>query len=154
MSRDLSAQERKVSELEMQVGQLPPPSEANEPALAAAREARREYLGSLKALYDAEEGAGIDAPPAPGDPAAAKGTYGGGVRSKLVARIVEVTHVGDAYHVTFARGSGSDPSAWKDVAVAVSDVAVDLSPGAVADMELVYLGGESPPWRLLKLTAR
>ena len=143
-----------MNDLHARVAQLPPPSQANEPALAAAREAKGEYQDSLKVLYDAEKTAGIEAPPAPGDPAAAKGTYGGGVRSKFDARIVGVKQVGDGYHVTFMRGSGGDASAWKDETVAVSDVPVDLAPGAVASLELVYLGGESPAWRLLKATAK
>lgn len=154
MGQQVSAQEQKVGELQGRVAQLPPPSKANEPALAAAREAKEEYLASLKELYDAEKTAGIEAPPAPGDPAAAKGTYGGGVRSKFDARIVGVKQVGEGYHVTFMRGSGGDASAWKDETVAVSDAPVDLAPGAVASLELVYISGESPAWRLLKATAK
>lgn len=154
LGQQVSAQEQKVGELQRRVAQLPPPSKANEPALAAAREAKEEYLASLKELYDAEKTAGIEAPPAPGDPAAAKGTYGGGVRSKFDARIVGVKQVGDGYHVTFMRGSGADASAWKDETVAVSDVPVELAPGAVASLELVFVGGESPAWRLLKATAK
>ncbi len=154
MAQQLSAHEQKVNDLQARVARLPPPSQANGPALAAAQEAKEGYLDSLKVLYEAETAAGIEAPPAPGDPAAAKGTYGGGVRSKFDARIVGVKQVGDGYHVTFMRGSGGDASAWKDETVAVSDVPVDLAPGVVASLELVYLGGESPAWRLLKATAK
>lgn len=154
MEKRNSTNASKADALRARVAQLPPPSQANGPAITAAREAKQAYLDSLTALYQAEAAGGVQAPPAPGDPAAAKGTYGGGVRSKTDARIVAVQKVGDRYQVTFARGSGGDPSAWKDEAIAASDVPVDLAPGAVASLELVYLGGESPSWRLLKATAK
>jgi len=150
----LHTQRGRVDELKPRVAELPEPSVANASAIEAARQAEQSYREALATLYAAEREAGIEAAPAPGDPAASKGAYSTGVRSKFDGRIVGVKQVGDQYQVTFARGSGSDPSSWRDETTAVSESPVGLAPDTVATLELVYVGGDTPTWRLLKATAK
>lgn len=118
-------------------------------SVATARDA---YLKALQPLYAAEKSAGVNAPPAPGDPAAARTAYSKGIKAKVDARIVRVKSVGDRVEVRFARGPEADPQAWKDEVVGILEADIVLVEGSVVTIEGVFTPGQTPAWRIQAAT--
>lgn len=145
--------EDKLPELEAKAASLPAPT-GPDPALVQAEQAATgKYLAALTTMYAAEREAGIQAPPAPGDPSAPK-SAAAGARVHLDAVILGVNKVGDRTQVRFARGNGTDPAAWKDEALADAEGEFTLAPGTVASLEAVIQAGQEPAWRIVKATER
>ena len=141
-------EEERLPELRSRVAELPAFSGPDAAAVEAEFRTRGAYFGSLASLYAAEKRAGIEAPPAPRDPNAPEDPLAKGVRSKVDARIVSVRTFGGRTMLRFARGGGGDPAGWSDEADALAEGPLDLAAGDVAVLDVIFLPGQSPAWRV------